>query len=161
PLVYNFGQAGAGPLQVLLTLLRLLDAGVKPDFLLVEFFPAALAADGPAEQQFARIVPRLSAADVGRLEPYCDSPVSLRREWAAGRAASWHSHRISLMSHWQPGWLPWQHRLTFQWDQMDGFGFTPYPHEAMPPGERERDRERVRESYAPALGNFRVGAMSD
>src|SRR5262249_29808689 len=133
----------------------------KPDFLLVEFFPAALAADGPAEQQFAKIVPRLSAADVDRLAPYCDSPASLRRDWAASRASSGDSHRRSLMSHLQPGWLAWQHRLTFQWDQMDGFGFTPYPHEVMPPGARETQRETVRESYAPVLADYRVGATSD
>src|SRR5262249_34719864 len=161
PLVYNFGQAGAGPLQALLTVLRLLDAGVKPDSLLVELFPAALAADGPAEQAFARILPRLSLADVRRLEPYCADPVALRRGWAGHRVNSWYAHRLSLMSHWQPGWLPWQHRLTFQWDQMDRFGFTPYPHEVMPLGEREKGIESVHRQYAATLANCRIGAMSD
>jgi hypothetical protein len=161
PLVYNFGQSGAGPLHILLTVLRLLDAGVKPDFLLVELFPAALTHDGPAEQQFERILPRLSRPDLRRLAPYTRDPAALRGRWAANRVAPWHTHRIALMSHWQPGWLPWQHRLTFQWEQMDPFGFTPYPHEVMPPGEREKGIDRVRGDYAAGLADFRVGAASD
>jgi hypothetical protein len=158
PLVYNFGQAGAGPLQMLLTVLRLLDAGVKPDFLLIEFFPAALVADGPAEGQFAQLVPRLSRADLRRLEPYCDDPASLRRAWAANRSGSWYSNRITLMSHWQGGWLPWQQRVSFQWEQMDGFGFTPYPHEAV--ADADRDRHYATQ-YAAALGDLHVGGTSD
>lgn len=161
PLVYNFGQSGAGPLRLLLTLLRLLDDGVKPDFLLVELFPAALVADGPADGSLAKIGPRLSARDLRHLESYCADPAGLRRQWAADRLASWHSLRLTLLSHWQPHWLPWQHRLAFQWDMMDGFGFTPHPYQVMPPGEREKGIERVRKDYHAALASFRVGTTSD
>ena len=74
PLVYNFGQAGAGPLHMLLTFDRLRDAGVKPDCVLLEFFPAALATDGPAEQVLKTWGPRLGVGDLRRLAPYCDEP---------------------------------------------------------------------------------------
>lgn len=158
PLVYSFGQAGAGPLQMLLTVLRLFDDGVKPDYLLLEFFPAALVADGPAERQFAAVVPRLSLADVRRLEPYCDSPVSLRREWLANRSATWHANRLTLMSHWQSSWLPWQQRVSFQWEQMDGFGFTPYPHEAVPQSQRDAN---FATQYAAALADWHLGRTSE
>src|SRR5437868_4991315 len=86
PVVYSFGQAGAGPLQLLLTFRRLLDDGVRPDFLLIELFPASLAADGPAEVQLEPWLPRLGAGDVRRLAPYCDDPAALRRAWAPNRA---------------------------------------------------------------------------
>lgn len=161
PLVYNFGQSGAGPLHILLTVRRLLDAGVKPDALLVELFPAALAADGPAEDLLKPLAVRFSAADLRRLEPYAAGPARMRREWAGNRAASWHSLRLVLMSHWQPGWLPWQKRLSFQWEQMDPFGFTPYPLEAVGGAARGSAVARVADQYCGTLANYRVGGTSE
>lgn len=161
PLVYNFGQAGAGPLRFLLTVLRLLDAGIKPDYLLLEFFPAALAADGPAEQQAEVWGQRLGLGDLRRLEPHCRHPTALRRQWASNRLAPWHTYRLALMSHWQPGWLRWQDRLTYQWDQLDAHGWTPYPIESIADAERQKGIEHVREEYAERLGRFRVGGSSD
>ena len=158
PLVFNFGQAGAGPLQTLLTVLRLLDDGVNPDAVLVEFFPAALVADGPAEVQFAQLVPRLSWGDVRRLGPYCDDPAALRRVWAAGRAATPYTNRLTLVSHALPGWLPWKNRVEFQWQMMDRFGFTPYPRDAVPAAERD---SAYANQYKPALADLHIGRTSD
>lgn len=160
PVVYNFGQAGAGPLRVHLTLLRLLDAGVKPDFLLVEFFPAAVAADGPAEVQLADHTARLGYADLGRLAPYCDDPAALRRAWAANRVAPWHTYRRVLLSHWRPRWLPPAEQLAYQWDGLDPWGWTPYP-AAVSATDRAAGLERTRREYAVRLDEFRVGAASD
>lgn len=158
PLVYNFGQSGAGPLHILLTVQRLLDDGVKPDFFLIELFPATLAHDGPAEQQFEKILPRLSHADLRRLEPFTQNPAALRKQWAENRVNSWHSHRISLMSHWQPNWLPWQHRLTFQWQQMDAFGYTRHPVESV--SDLERDWHFANE-YFHTLHSLHIGNVAD
>jgi hypothetical protein len=161
PAIYNFGQAGAGPLQLLLTFRRLLDDGVRPNFLLVELFPAALVADGPAEEQIKPWADRLSAGDVRRLEPYCADPAALRRSWAESRAASWYTLRLTLMSHWLPRWLPWQHRQNFLWEQLDSRGWMPYVFEAVPAEERTKGIEKVRGQYLAALRSYRVGAASD
>jgi hypothetical protein len=161
PLVYNFGQSGAGPLRLLLTVERLAAAGVVPDVLLVEFFPAAFAHDGPAEEQLKELTARLSWADLRRVEPFAADTGSLRRRWAGDRLRSWHALRLVLMSHWQPGWLRWQDRLTFQWDQMDTFGFTPYPLDVVSESDRDRGIERVRGQYAGLMADYRVGVMSD
>jgi hypothetical protein len=161
PLVYNFGQSGAGPLRLHLTVERLAAAGVVPDVLLVEFFPAAFAHDGPAEEQLKDLTARLSWGDLRRVEPFAADAGALRRRWAGERLRSWHSLRLVLMSHWQPNWLRWQDRLTFQWDQMDPFGFTPYPLEEVPEPDRDRGIKRVRDQYAGLMADYRVGAMSD
>jgi hypothetical protein len=161
PLVYNFGQTGAGPLQLLLTVLRLLDAGVKPDFLMVELFPAALVGDGPAEDQMKAWAPRLSAGDLRRLGPYCADASVLHREWLSNRAASWFSLRLSLMNHWQPKWLPTAARLDFQWEGMDPRGWLAYPLEAVPDTDRRAAVERAGESYRKQLAGYRIGATSD
>src|SRR4051794_4989235 len=39
PLVYNFAQVGSGPEMAHLSLRRLLDAGVRPDWVFLEFWP--------------------------------------------------------------------------------------------------------------------------
>lgn len=160
PLVYNFGQAGAGPLRHHLTLLRLLDAGVKPDYLLVELFPAALAADGPAEVQLADHLPRLGSADLDHLAPYCDDPAALRRAWAANRVTPWYTYRRSLLSHGWPRLLPPGQQLDYQWAMLDPFGFTAYPRETTP-ADRAAALARTQEEYAGRLADFRIGAASD
>lgn len=160
PLVYNFGQSAAGPLRQLLTFRRLRDAGIKPDFVLVELFPMAVTADGPAERQLRDYAPKLGAADLRRLAPYCDDVGSLWREWAANRAASWHSLRLSLMSHWQGGWLPWQKRVSFQWEQLDPRGWTPFPIENVTAERRADGTAKASKEYAERLTNWRVGASS-
>jgi hypothetical protein len=161
PLVFNFGQAGAGPLHQLLTVRRLLDAGVRPDYLLAEFFPGALVVDGPAEEVLRAWGPRLGLGDVGRLEPYAADPGVLYRRWAAGRVAPWHALRQPLLSHWRPRWQPWPRRVDFQWELMDRFGFTPYPHPAVPPGKRADGLRLAADQYRPFLRDYRVGATSD
>jgi hypothetical protein len=161
PLVYNFGQAGAGALRMQLTLLRLLDDGVRPSYVLIEWFPAALTANGPAEEQAQAWAARLGASDLRRLEPYCDHPGQLTHQWASHRLAPWYAYRLSLMSHWQPGWLRWQDRLTYQWDQVDPFGWNPYPLDTVTGPVREAGIESVQKQYEPHIAHFQVGAMSD
>ncbi|HYH67195.1 MAG TPA: hypothetical protein VD866_21040 [Urbifossiella sp.] len=160
-LVYNFGQSGAGPLRVHLTVERLAAEGIVPDVLLVEFFPAAFAHDGPADEQLKELTARLSWADLRRVEPYTADAAVLRRRWAADRTNSWHSLRLVLMSHAQPGWLPWPDRLNFQWEMMDPFGFSPYPHDEVSDPDRDRGVKRVRDQYAGLMSDYKVGAMSD
>ncbi|MDB5313866.1 MAG: hypothetical protein JWO38_8068 [Gemmataceae bacterium] len=161
PLVYNFGQTGAGPLQILLTTFRLLDAGVKPAFLLVELFPAALVGDGPAEDMMKLWGPRLGAGDVRRLAPYAAHPAAVQRTWAGNRLAPWYSLRLTLMNHWRPGWLPTANRIDFQWDRLDPRGWLAYPHDAVPAAEREKNVARAGESYVRQLAGYRIGATSD
>ena len=161
PLVYNFGQSGAGPLRMFLTVERLAEAGIVPDVLLVEFFPAAFAADGPAKVQLKDSVARLSWADLRILTPFTADAAGLRRRWAGERANSWHSLRLVLMSHALPNWMAWRDRLSHQWEMLDPFGFTPYPREAVGDEERAAGLARVRDQYAGLMSNYSVGAMSD
>jgi hypothetical protein len=161
PLVYSFGRSGAGPLLQHLTFRRLLDDGVKPDFLLLEIFPAVLVADGPAEGQLRDHIPRLSAGDLRRLAPYCDDPAALRRAWTESRANSWYSLRLTLMSHWLPGWLPWPHRFDFQWTMLDARGWNPHPCDVVPAAERSKGTDRVRRLYQPMLADYRIGRTTD
>jgi hypothetical protein len=159
--VYNFGQTGAGPLQLLLTLLRILDDGVKPDAVLIELFPAALVGNGPAEEMIEAWGPRWNHGDVQRLTPYANDSLKLEREWLHHRVAPWFSLRFPLMNHVRPDWLPTTRRQDFQWMNMDSRGWLAYPVEQVPDADRARLTAKAGESYRTQLANYAIGAMSD
>lgn len=159
PLVYNFGQTGAGPLQVLLTFQRILADGVKPDFILVEIFPAALMNDGAAEDLLKTWDARLNLGDIRRLNPYSYDPAVLERNWFSNRVRSWYTLRFSLMNHWQPNWLPIQQRIDHQWGLMTSHGWMPMP--SISPSTRADSIAKARADFEPKLAHFRIGASSN
>jgi hypothetical protein len=160
PRAFNFGQSASPALKVLLTLLRVLDAGIQPSAVVVEVLPVWLAADGPAEQQFKDLEPRLSAADLRHLASYCENPETLRRRWLAARVAPWHAQRVVLMSHWLPRWLSWRERVDPQWHAMDPDGFVPFPFDPPTPAFRADATARALREYERAFDGFRMGGMS-
>ena len=99
--MYNLSQAGCGPVQQVVNLHRLLDAGVKPDFVLVEVLPPLLGLRCPAEKKV--VLAKLSAADLARAAPYFDDPAAAWAEWERLRATPWSTYRLGLLSHWGAG----------------------------------------------------------
>ena len=123
PLVYNFGYSGAFPLGMWLQLARAFDDGVRPRAVLVELAYAHVRLDGPAEVQFPKWGPRMSAADLRRLAPYTDDPALFRRELAAARRAPWVARRPALVSDLLPDWqLPTVRSAHDRWEGMDRYG---------------------------------------
>jgi hypothetical protein len=160
PRVFNFGQSASSPLKVLLTLLRVMDAEVRPAAVVVEVLPVWLATNGTADELFAHQADRLSARDLRHLAPYCSTPAVLWRNWRAARLAPWSAHRFVLLSHWLPRWVPWTARIDFQWDTMDADGYTPFPH-ANPSDEvRATATEHARNEYRHSFGGFRPAATA-
>lgn len=164
PLVYNFGQSAAGPLQLLLTFLRLLDEGVRPTYLLVELFPAAIAmSDGPAEEQLRWYwSPRLGAGDLRRLAPYSRDQQVLRRQWVEERLNPAYNLRLALMSHNLPRWLPLESRRDYLW-QFDQYGWQAYPFDQVDDARRRKGTELARGGYRAVLSSssYHVSGMAD
>jgi hypothetical protein len=160
PLVFNFGQSGSPPLKVLLTLLRLLDEGIRPDAVILEVLPDWLAADGPAERMLRDAEPRLSAGDLRRLAPYCADSAALERKWIAARLAPWSAQRVVLMSHWLPRWLKWGERIDPQWDGMEADGFVPYPEQFATSEFRAIATAHAKREHAGSFAGYRFGESS-
>jgi hypothetical protein len=161
PLVYNFGQAGCGPIGEVLTLRRLLDDGVRPDAVLIEVLAPVLAGDGPAEQV---VVParKLAVRDLDRLAPYTGDPAALRRGLLTARLNPWYEYRLNLMSHWKLGsWLPWQNRQDFLWTQMRPGGWMPYFFTEMPPGKREAGLKQAKADYQAYFARYLIAPRTD
>ncbi len=161
PLVYNFGQSGSGPIQVWLNLRRVLDAGVKPNAVLVEIMPATLAYRGTSETFFHDTVSRLGSCDLDRLSAYGRSSFEFRERWLSNRVVPWYSQRFLLLSHWQPTLLHWKQRIDFQWRLMDSRGWAHFPFEAIDDGFRAEQSAHSREQYESKLRNWDVSEISD
>lgn len=151
PLVFNAAQTGSPPLKVLLTLHRFLDAGTRPDAVMLEVFPPWLALGDPPEKVFANCSERLSWQDIRHLEPYCDDPGQLRRLWLSRRLACWSAQRTILKSHWCPRWLPWNERLDPFWTGMMPDGFMPFLYAEPTPAFRQRAIAHAHDEYAYAF----------
>jgi len=156
PLVFNFGQAGANPLDQRLILRRLFADGVRPAAVLVEICPPTLASGD--DDQLTSHINRLTIGDLRALDPSVDS-FDLSRRWAVSRMNGWYTQRLVIISHLAPGLLPWQHRLTFQWKNTDRFGFSPYPANKVDEFRAARC-ERVFTTHGPALRDLQVNELA-
>jgi hypothetical protein len=160
PLVFNFGQSGSAPLKVLLTLERLLDEGIRPSAVVLEVLPVWLAADGSAERVFRNVQPRLSMGDLRRLAPYRANGDELYWKWLPARIAPWSAHRVVLMSHWCPRWLPWGERIDPQWLGMEADGFVPYPTQFDSPEFRAIATAHAQREHAGTFSGYGFGESS-
>ena len=152
---YNFAQSGSGPVQELLTLKRLLAAGVRPDFLLVEVLPAALSAASPVN----RVGPseRYDWRDLGYLEAYGEPTHSLHAGWLRARLTPWSESRSVLLSRAGAGFLlPSVARRDFLWKQTRPGGWMPYFFETVEESRREEGLRKSQQEYAGCLTDLRV-----
>jgi hypothetical protein len=160
PLVYNFGTSAGGPLRSMLTVLRLLDDGMKPDFFLLEFFPGRLVQDGPAEKLLSPFFPNLGLADLRRLEPYCEDASVLRREWAARRVVPCYSLRDPVVHDRLPACIPVGRRYL-SWEFWDPLGWAQLTEQLFSDEARARWQAATVMDYQPVLQDFHLGATSD
>jgi hypothetical protein len=161
PTVFNFGQAGAGPIQTLLNLRRVLDGGIRPDAVLVEIMPATLAYAGNTESFYHESLVRLDRADLRRLAPYCAAPDSFPARWVAARAIPWYSQRQLLLSHWQPTLLHWKQRIDFQWRLMDDRGWAKFPFDAIDDDFRRTQTAQTLAQYRATLKDFAIAPIAE
>ena len=138
PLVYNFGYRGATPLWTWLLLMRLLDCGIKPDFVLVELALAECVNPCPAEQQIKEWTGRLSLADIRRLRPYVENEWQLPSDWLAERLSALSVFSEGIRSDLRPKWQQHRTRANYTWEIMDEYGYVPYPSNQVTATDRHR-----------------------
>lgn len=111
---FNFGIPATGPVTHLLYLRRLLAAGHRPDLLLVEILPPALAdlPDGPLEGRFTA-GNRFRKAELDTVAEYRFPVAQLRTQWRESLVNPWYSYRFHLLGRLSPTMLPWN--VRFDW----------------------------------------------
>ena len=160
PLVYNFGYRGAQPIWAWLNLMRLLDRGIKPDFVLVHIALAECGIPHPAEDQFAAWSSRLSGADVRRLQPYTEDTLRLPALWAATRLTGWSRFAECIRSDVLPDWQPRRTRRSYSWEHMDRHGFVPLLRQGIPPESREEVLQRALQRHARSVAGRHVSEIT-
>lgn len=159
PVIFNLGEAGTGPTFHLLYLNRLLQRGIRADYLFVEIWPIYLtSASHLAEQERLTYQP-LEWCDLEVLRHYTDRPWDYYPRWLAAQFAPWYSSRRVLLRRCAPDWLPPSPAASSL--NVDAQGW--HAAAAVPEGpEKERlIREFCRPRFEAALRNWEVSAVED
>jgi hypothetical protein len=153
---YNFGIPKAGPIHEYLHLRELLDQGIRPRLLLVEFLPP-LFNDSHTRTAFEEnwTEPEwVTARQFLRMAPYFIHPVQKGGAWLEARLAPWYVFRPFLpLSPLSP------------WGASGDNAPDPYPRdrwgcripEPLTPAERAR-RWQITRQYIPSLKRFKLGS---
>jgi hypothetical protein len=152
-IAFNFGTPAAGPVTELVSLRRLLDAGVMPDLLLVEVMPG-LCADGPTgpAEMLTLTGERLCSHEVDTVEEFGFDPAAVRPAWRESAFLPWSKLRFQLLGRAVPSWLPWN--LRFDWSRAaDPHGWATPPRQEVTPEERAEREGQAKAEYGASLAS--------
>ncbi|MFO0797863.1 MAG: hypothetical protein U0804_10315 [Gemmataceae bacterium] len=152
--VFNFGQAGAGPVTNAVYLRRLADVGVKADFALIEVHPVFLAGQHAVTPEArwlltTRLRPDELPVVRGMGFPAAAPPTHGPR----GLFASVYEHRFLLLDRYAP-WMLMDNRRLNGGHEPDAFGFCRPPDECLPK-ERAGLTHLTFAQYAPYFPGYR------
>jgi hypothetical protein len=154
-LAFNFGIPAAGPLHEQLYLREVLDLGIRPRLLLVEFLPPLFTRpyrDLISEEKWTSPA-WLRASQLIRLCPYFADPSGKISDWIEARVAPWYVHRSALQKWAEAGLTP-RSTVRSLVRSTDSFGWR--AHEAPTPEERGFYRAMA-SNYVPSLASFHLG----
>ena len=145
PVVFNASLLGAGPFLESVCLRRLLAAGVRPDWVVLEYWPPTEIAE------MSRRVPaeRLAWGELPVLARYEDDPVRLYAAWAGARLVPFHTYHADLLRRYAPAGLPAAARRDDRVYPCDGSGWAPCTI-----GTTAADRLRLRAETLAGCGPF-------
>ncbi len=160
PLLFNMSMSGAGPLLQLMTLERLLADGVRPDAVLLEFWPAVLRGDGPYREDRRIAATRLRSSDGPFVEKFFVDPEATRGKMRTARLLpAWYLRRELLIRVW-PETIPWKERADGSWSTLDGWGWLPGRKSATPE-QIERGWPSVADFYGPLYSGYQIAPDAD
>lgn len=158
-LVYNFGVPTAGPLHEALYANDLLDEGVRPRLLLIEFVATHLnqSRRGILSEEHFTVSNWLSLHQVLFLRSYMTNPRRSLREWLEGRLASWYGYRWTIHER-----LRGIHKIPRPFEQarqpMDDWGSRQLCDDPGTPEYRHWRWAGAANMYGDSLRRFRLGA---
>ena len=160
PLTFNFSMTGGGPMLELMTLKRVLKAGIRPDRVIIEILPPLLNDTGPLGEAVMLNINRLGWDDLAAIEEYTGLPHYELRNWCRSRMTPWYSHRFCFMSRYAPGWLEWGARMD-GWAELDDHGWLPSRKKTVTAEEYRQGVERAKKEYAEPLKSYRISEKAD
>ena len=161
PLPFNCSQSGCLPIGEWLNFTRLIDAGVEPEYLLIEVLPPVLTDPGPMEDRIP--TERLSAKDLVNLRPFHEKPDRIRPAWLKNRIASWYSLRLPLMaSAGLADVLPFASVSPHHnWTACTDFGWVAFYPRQWTAADRDPRFAVARASYSNLMRGFTIQPVND
>src|SRR5262245_5980746 len=156
--VFNMGCHGGGALTQLMWLRRLLERGVRPDFVCVEFSPQLYdSPDTPSDaSRFPVHVRR--GQDWATIRPYLADEGDMRREWRWYRWCPAYFHRLTILNCLATPLVPVKDHIPTWGGTIDERCWT-----ELPPRSAEDLANTVRQvknAYETPLKNFTPGKSS-
>jgi len=161
PVVFNYGLVGSGPVMQLCCLRRLLADGIRPDLVLVEYWPAFWQQEGELREEQRIDTNRLRRTDLALMRRHLAGVRHWRTLWYEGRLVPWFSGRFIFLSRHAPGWVPAGGRLDSSWAQLSPYGYLPCIHPHTDEAGYRHRLKHFRAIYEPVLRDFRVSPRSD
>jgi hypothetical protein len=164
PRVFNFSILGTGPVRELLTLRRLLAAGHRPDWLLIEVWPPFWPQQGYWFDEFHIMQQDLRPEDVSVIARYFSD-----RQTALGKLATEVlvpavGFRSNLLARWAAPLLSpdqrWREQRFAFWQDGEPTGWRPW----LEHGTADDFRARiagVKQQTKPCLDNFSISETAD
>ncbi len=154
PWMFNFSLLGAGPLLQDLVVRRMLDDGIRSQWVWLEYWPPFMHADEQWNEWQRVAVDRLSPRDLPWVQDYFDDPAGIGRQVWRQHYAAWWASRLRLMHLVAPEWLPRPHRQDWTWKDVDGWGWKPPPVWPDAAAARARLLPQCQAIYEPLLQRF-------
>ncbi|MDY3558153.1 DUF1574 domain-containing protein [Gemmata sp. JC673] len=161
PLIFNFGAVGAGPIQQLIAVRRLYADGLRPDVVLLEYWPPLLRQDGQFAEQH-RSWTRLRFDDWPVMQDYFPEPEQTRRLMMSSRLnpiAGNHARWAALAL---PRHLLANRHADVAWRDLDRWGWLPGP-DVRPDDSKTREGflKHHREDYRRHFDGHTIHPASD
>ncbi|WP_406700412.1 DUF1574 family protein [Singulisphaera sp. Ch08] len=161
PLVFNFAQVGSGPEMAHLSLQRLLDSGIRPDWVFLEFWPPTWGAERGLKEFMDQVnIGCLDWKGLRLLRSYVSRPGKLDRQWWTRQVVPLVTHREALLRHLAPTWVLTPTEPDRRCQNLDRFGWWS-PMDAVALEERGRLVERYRRVYEHRLRRYQIAKTPD
>ena len=161
PLLFNFAQVGSGPEMALLSLHRLLALKIRPDWVLVEFWPPTWTTQRSLKEFSEQInIAALDWNSVRLLGEYVARPRRLTRDWLAAQWVPLYTNRDLLLHRLASSLTLTRGEDDRRCRDLDRFGWWS-PTRAVDRDEHQRLVERYRKFYTPRLRNLHVERTPD
>jgi hypothetical protein len=160
PLLFNMSMTGAGPILQFMTLQRLLADGVRPNSVLLEFWPALMRGDGPYREETRIDVERLRPEDEPAIAAHFANPSATQRRMQNGRTLPLWYHRRALLNRLWPEALSIHDRTDATWAELDEWGWLPGRISATPL-QIERGWPQVAAFYEPLFRTYEISPIAD
>jgi hypothetical protein len=159
PLMFNGGLIGSGPVMQCLDLDRLLRHGVRPDFVLIEFWPPYFV-ESPGHYEEDRIdSSRVDRGDLALLTRYSRNPARFEDCWSRTRVLPTYGHRLALMNVLRPAWLPPYQRQDYRWAWIDDWGWKPSDDRPIDLSEKPARVAAAQREFIPLLATAFPGIV--